>query len=237
MEKSNESKPDKEIDPNNIEPAHEADAQATPLKIALGIIAIIAGLPFIAAALYLLFTDDHKVQKKGVVFIGAIGILLISMGCAWVRGKKFIEELKIDANEDTLRAGRAGMFNGWTKTSKEIIDKIRPAILETGAVFYSGPNKYQVRVGWPGWVSEVRGQMALIKQKTETTFRIELRVGKESGLISEDGPLFPVEGEDGITKRDYGYYHFNSPELPSELFDWIKLASSFTQEKCKSPKK
>jgi hypothetical protein len=160
------------------------------------------------------------------------------LGFYWVRGKRFFNT-GVDPDSNTQTAGRAGMFDVWPEACRVLIDRLRPALLGTGAIFFSGDQlqrrkRPRVRIGWPGWWGSDYAVMAIVRPGITGGLELSLRVGRECALVSIEGPLHPaVEGKSPT--GEYGSITLTTSGVPPEVFDWIALAGQYTRTKCKLP--
>ena len=92
--------------------------------------------------------------------------------------------------------------------------------------------KREVRVGWqrPAGNSKRMISMARLISKQDGSLELFIRVGRDSGMITEEGPL--VSGFQGNpSDRDMGRVRLSGDYFPDEAFDWIAQASQFTRHK------
>lgn len=206
----------------------ESQRKASIPKKAFGAILILIGLALFGLAIYIGLTAS---QSRASFLPFLFGFFLVQFGWRTMRGKSSFDQSAFDPNGDTLRAGRGGMFDKWSKTSKAIINELRPHLLATGAEFWAGgTTKPSVRVGWPGWWGSTYGAFVILIQEPDTSLRIDFQLGKDSEHISRRGPLRPSK-----SRPKFGYIVLDEPAIPKAVYDWLRLAESFTRENCKLP--
>jgi hypothetical protein len=203
----------------------------------VGILVMVFGLSSLLFGIYILFKPNPPGPRA---IFGALGVgaFCVGVGFTWASGKRFFATSCESPGNDTLSAGRAGMFDKWPKMCQRIIDRLRPALLAQRAVFFSEDKEAdhedrKVRIGWPGVWSSDYAVMAVLRPYRNGGLELSLRVGTMSNLLIPEGPLKPrVEG---IAPRvpGFGAVVLSSEDFPSEVLDWIAIAGQLTRRKAR----
>ena len=184
-------------------------------------------------------------QGRSVGGATAFAVILILVGWGWLRGKSFLGHGSFDPQEeDSERTGNESLIKDWPWACRSIIRQLRPLLRATGGEFLRIKPGHHVVVGWPGGLTrlclrylepsrKLRNIAVLLRPGKPGTLHLILRVGKESGLISPQGPLH-IPKQTGLDSPDE--LGVIALDTSSEVFlpkitEWIALAASFTRDK------
>lgn len=121
----------------------------------------------------------------------------------------------------------------WSRIMLELVTDPRFLPALHGANFYSievvkGVEK-EKRIGWPRPNRDGHFILAILNPRSDGV-ELKLTVGRDSGLIGDNGPLHPIKDAKDVEK-DRGVRLFTDMHIPDEVFDWLEQASTFVRRK------
>ena len=113
---------------------------------------------------------------------------------------------------------------------EQIAERLAPVLARDRAFLYPVHYRQEVRAGWSMTSGGKNKPYAILSPRNDGGIELTLRVGRDSGLIGNGGPLKPLANAKWQdADRDLG--SVSIPPVPPELPVWVARAARFTLDK------